>query len=52
MAEETGRGEFDDNGRLLRVRGLTRDISERVEGGVGPGRAHPQLELAEKLHGR
>src|SRR4029453_16964088 len=29
--EETGTGEFDDAGRLLRIRGLTRDITERKE---------------------
>jgi PAS domain S-box-containing protein len=29
--EETAKGEFDDSGRLLRVKGLTRDITERKE---------------------
>ena len=29
--EETAKGEFDDAGRLLRIRGLTRDITERRE---------------------
>jgi two-component sensor histidine kinase len=29
--EETAKGEFDDKGRLLRVKGLTRDITERKE---------------------
>ena len=27
--EETGKGEFDHTGRLLRIKGLTRDITER-----------------------
>jgi PAS domain S-box-containing protein len=29
--EETARGEFDSQGRLLRIKGLTRDITERKE---------------------
>jgi PAS domain S-box-containing protein len=29
--EETARGEFDSTGRLLRINGLTRDITERKE---------------------
>ena len=29
--EETAKGEFDDQGKLLRVKGLTRDITERKE---------------------
>jgi PAS domain S-box-containing protein len=29
--EETARGEFDASGRLLRIKGLMRDISERTE---------------------
>ncbi|HEX5998935.1 MAG TPA: HWE histidine kinase domain-containing protein [Hyphomicrobiaceae bacterium] len=29
--EETARGEFDANGRLLRIKGLTRDITARKE---------------------
>jgi PAS domain S-box-containing protein len=29
--EETGQGEFDEAGRLLRIRGLTRDITERKQ---------------------
>lgn len=29
--EETAKGEFDGSGRLLRVKGLTRDITERKE---------------------
>jgi PAS domain S-box-containing protein len=30
LLEETGRAEFDENGRYLRLRGLTRDITERM----------------------
>ena len=29
--EETAKGEFDANGRLLRIKGLTRDITERKQ---------------------
>jgi PAS domain S-box-containing protein len=29
--EETAKGEFDDTGHLLRIKGLTRDITERKE---------------------
>ena len=46
--EETGRGEFDDNGRLLRVRGLTRDISERKRAELALAERTMQLELAGK----
>ena len=46
--EETGRGEFDDTGRLLRVRGLTRDISERKRAELALAERTKQLELAGK----
>jgi PAS domain S-box-containing protein len=43
--EETARGEFDANGRLLRIKGLTRDITERKE-----LEEHKSLLIAELDH--
>jgi PAS domain S-box-containing protein len=43
--EETGQGEFDKAGRLLRVRGLTRDITERKQ-----AEEHQKLLNAELDH--
>ncbi len=35
--EETAKGEFDATGRLLRIKGLTRDVTERKLGGARSG---------------
>jgi two-component sensor histidine kinase/PAS domain-containing protein len=43
--EETGKGEFDASGRLLRIKGLTRDITERKE-----SEEHKSLLIAELDH--
>lgn len=43
--EETARGEFDLSGRLLRIKGLTRDITERRE-----LEEHKSLLIAELDH--
>jgi len=46
--EETAKGEFDATGRLLRIKGLTRDISERKTTELALGERTMQLELAGK----
>jgi PAS domain S-box-containing protein len=46
--EETAKGEFDATGRLLRVKGLTRDISERKRAELALSERTMQLELAGK----
>jgi PAS domain S-box-containing protein len=46
--EETARGEFDDRGRLLRIKGLTRDITQRKEAELALGERTMQLALAGK----
>ena len=46
--EETARGEFDDRGRLLRIKGLTRDITQRREAELALGERTMQLALAGK----
>jgi PAS domain S-box-containing protein len=46
--EETAKGEFDATGRLLRIKGLTRDISERKRTEVALSERTMQLELAGK----
>jgi PAS domain S-box-containing protein len=46
--EETAKGEFDATGRLLRVKGLTRDISERKRAELALTERTMQLELAGK----
>src|SRR5262245_61463080 len=46
--EETARGEFDDAGKLLRVKGLTRDISERKRAELTLAERTLQLALAAK----
>jgi PAS domain S-box-containing protein len=43
--EETAKGEFDANGRLLRIKGLTRDITERKQ-----LEEHKSLLIAELDH--
>src|SRR5262245_6129277 len=44
--EETARGEFDDTGRLMRIKGLTRDITERRKAELALGERNMQLALA------
>ena len=46
--EETARGEFDAAGRLLHIKGLTRDISERKRAELALTERTIQLELAGK----
>ena len=46
--EETARGEFDAAGKLLRVKGLTRDISERKRAELALAERTLQLALAAK----
>src|SRR5262245_52408229 len=46
--EEEARGEFDGQGKLLRVKGLTRDISERKRAELGLAERTLQLTLAGK----
>ena len=46
--EETAKGEFDGTGRLLRIKGLTRDISERKRTELALNERTMQLELAGK----
>jgi PAS domain S-box-containing protein len=46
--EETGQAEFDSTGRLERVRGLTRDVTERKRVEVELSTARKQAELANR----
>jgi PAS domain S-box-containing protein len=46
--EETGKGEFDRAGRLLRIKGLTRDITERKRAELALADRNTQLALAGK----
>jgi PAS domain S-box-containing protein len=46
--EETARGEFDAKGMLLRIKGLTRDITERKNTELALAERTLQLELAER----
>jgi PAS domain S-box-containing protein len=46
--EETGKGEFDRAGRLLRIKGLTRDITERKQAELSLADRNTQLALAGK----
>ena len=46
--EETARGEFDAKGNLLRIKGLTRDITERKTAELALAERTLQLALAEK----
>ena len=46
--EETAKGEFDVRGRLLRIKGLTRDITERKKVELALGERTVQLALAGK----
>src|SRR5262249_33959002 len=47
--EETAQGEFDATGRLLRIKGLTRDISERKRAELTLAERNLQLTLAGKI---
>jgi PAS domain S-box-containing protein len=44
--EETARGEFDDTGKLLRVKGLTRDITHHKQAEQALAERNAQLALA------
>jgi len=46
--EETGKAEFDEAGRLLRVKGLTRNISDRKRAEDALAERNMQLSLAGK----
>ena len=46
--EETARGDFDGTGRLSRIKGLTRDITERKKAELALGERTLQLALAGK----
>jgi PAS domain S-box-containing protein len=46
--EETAKGEFDATGRLLRIKGLTRDITERKLAELALAERNTQLELTSK----
>src|SRR5215831_2713018 len=46
--EETGKGEFDRTGRLVRIKGLTRDITERKQAELALAERNTQLALAGK----
>jgi two-component sensor histidine kinase len=46
--EETARGEFDATGKLLRIKGLTRDITERKQAELALAERNAQLALAGK----
>jgi PAS domain S-box-containing protein len=46
--EETAKGEFDATGRLLRIKGLTRDITERKLAELALAERNAQFELTSK----
>src|SRR5262249_2287573 len=46
--EETARGEFDVTGKLVRIKGLTRDITERKQAELALAERNTQLALAGK----
>ena len=46
--EETGKGEFGATGKLLRVKGLTRDITDRQQAELALEERNIQVALAEK----
>jgi PAS domain S-box-containing protein len=46
--EETARGQFDPAGRLLYIKGLTRDITEQKRAELTLAERNTQLELASK----
>jgi len=47
--EETARGEFDATGKLVRIKGLTRDITERKQAELALAERNTQLALAAKV---
>src|SRR5262249_3455302 len=47
--EETAKGEFDERGRLLRITGLTRDITERKNAELALAERDMQLALAGRV---
>ncbi len=47
--EETARAEFDPTGQLLRVKGLTRNITERKLAELALAERNTQLDLASKI---
>jgi len=47
--EETAKGEFDATGRLLRIKGLTRDITERKRAEFALAERNLQLALAGQV---
>ena len=47
--EETAKGEFDAAGRLLRIKGLTRNITDRKEAELALADRNLQLSLAGKV---
>jgi PAS domain S-box-containing protein len=46
--EETAKGEFDTTGHLLRIKGLTRDITEQKKAELALAERNTQIELASK----
>jgi len=46
--EETGRGEFDSTGRVVAVRGLTRDVTERKRAEAELAASRKAAELADR----
>ena len=46
--EEEAKGEFDTAGKLLRIRGLTRDVTERKNAELALAERNMQFDLAEK----
>src|SRR5215470_13293891 len=46
--DETAKGEFDANGRLLCIKGLTRDITEQKRAELALSERNTQLELASR----
>src|SRR5262249_6386561 len=46
--EESARGEFDATGKLVRIKGLTRDITERKQAEIALAERNAQLALAGK----
>jgi PAS domain S-box-containing protein len=47
--EETAKGEFDATGKLLRIKGLTRDITERKRAELALDERNAQLALAGRV---
>ncbi len=47
VLEETGRADFDDSGRMTRLRGLTRDVTERRRAEEALRESEARLKLAQ-----